>query len=129
MALDTEEILRQAEERMRQAEERLAKMRRKVDETRITARSTDNVITAVVNGQGELVSIAFTTAKWRRMAPAELGAALVKTVNQAREDSQAELMRFYGDIMPEQFLPPGAADGPASLREMLDGLLNRGAAS
>jgi DNA-binding protein YbaB len=121
--------LQQAEERLRQTEQRLAMMRKKVEETRVTARSADNLITAVVDGQGELVSITFTTAKWRRMAPAELSAALVKTVNQAREDSRAELMRLYSGIMPERLLPPGAAEGRTSLREMFDGLLSRGTAS
>jgi DNA-binding protein YbaB len=129
MALDSEEIVRQAQERLRQTEARLAKMRRKVEETRITARSTDNVITAVVDGQGELVSVTFATAKWRRMAPAELGAALVKTINKAREDSRAELMRFYRDMLPQPLLPPGAAGGRTSLQEMFDGILSRSTGS
>jgi DNA-binding protein YbaB len=129
MALDSEEIMRQAEERLRQTEERLAKMRKQVEETRITARSTDNVITAVVDGQGELVSLAFSTAKWRRMAPAELGAALVKTINQARAESRAELMRGYSAMMPKSLLPPGAAEGRISLQEMFNGMLGRGTAS
>jgi DNA-binding protein YbaB len=125
MALDIEEIMRQAQERMRQTEEQLAKMRRQVEETRITARSADNVITAVVDGQGELVSITFTTAKWRRMAPAELAAALVKTINKAREDGRAELMRSYSGMLPAALRPPGAAEGPATFEEMLSGLLGR----
>lgn len=125
MALDIDEIMRQAEERMRQTDERLAKMRKQVEETRITARSPDNVITAVVDGQGELVSLTFTTAKWRRMAPAELAAALVKTINKAREDGRAELMRSYSSLMPERLRPSGAADGRISLEEMFNGMLGR----
>jgi DNA-binding protein YbaB len=128
MALDGEEIMRLAEERLRQTEARLAQMRKKVEETRITVRSTDNVITAVVDGQGELVSITFTTAKWRRMAPAELGAALVKTINKAREDGRAELMRFYSGIMPERLRPAGAAEGRISLEEMFNDMLGRSTA-
>ena len=53
MALDSEEMLRQAQERLRQTEERLAKARKEVEETRITARSTDNMITVVVDGKVE----------------------------------------------------------------------------
>lgn len=126
MALDSEEIMRLAQERMRQTEDRLAKMRKQVEETRVTARSTDNVITAVTDGQGNLVSITFSTAKWRRMAPAELGAALVKTINKAREDARAELMRSYSSMMPKPLLPPGAAEGRISLEEMFSGMLGRG---
>jgi DNA-binding protein YbaB len=129
MALDSEEIMRLAEERLRQTQDRLAKMRKKVEETRITVRSTDNVITVVVDGQGELVSITFNTAKWRRMAPAELGAALVKTINKAREEGRAELMRAYSGMMPEPLRPPGAAEGRISLEEMFNGMLGRGTAS
>ena len=128
MALDSEEIMRQAQERLRQTQDQLATMRKKVEETRITVRSTDNMITAMVDGKGELVSITFTTAKWRRMAPAELGAALVKTINKAREESRAELMRSYSGMMPER-LRPGAAAGRISLEEMVNGMLGRGTAS
>jgi DNA-binding protein YbaB len=125
MALDSEEIMRQAEERLRQTEERLAKTRKKVEETRVSVRSTDNMITVVVDGKGELVSIAFNTTKWRRMAPAELGDALVKTINKAREDSRAELMRSYSGMMPESLLPPGAAEGRINLQEMFNTMLGR----
>jgi len=128
MALDSEEIMRLAQERLRQTRDGLAKMRKKVEETRITVRSADNVITAVVDGQGELVSITFSTAKWRRMAPAELGAALVKTINKAREDGRAELKRSYSSMMPEPLRPPGAAEGQISLEEMVNGMLGRGTA-
>jgi DNA-binding protein YbaB len=126
MALDTEEIMRLADEQMRQAEVRLAQMRKKVEETRVTVRSADNLITAVVGGQGELVSVTFNTARWRRMAPAELGAALVKTINQAREESRAELVRCYSGMMPAGLRPAGAAGGRISLEEMFRGMLGRG---
>jgi DNA-binding protein YbaB len=129
MALDSEEMMRQAQERLRQTEERLAKVRKEVEETRITVRSTDNMITVVVDGKGELVSIAFNTAKWRRMAPAELGAALVKTINKAKEDSRAELMQSYSGMMPKPLVPSGAAEGRISLEDMLNRMLGRSTAS
>src|ERR1700722_8882626 len=121
MALDSEEIMRLARERLRQTEDQLAEMRKKVEKVRITARSPDNVITAVVDGQGELVSITFSTAKWRRMAPAELSDALLKTISKAREDSKSELMRSYGSLMPERTFPAGAAAGRTNFQEMLNG--------
>jgi DNA-binding protein YbaB len=129
MALDGEEALRQAQERLRQTEDRLAKVRKEVEESRVTVRSTDNMITVVVDGKGELVSIAFSTTKWRRMAPAELGDALVKTINKAREDSRAELMRSYSDVMPKPLRPAGAAEGRGSLEDMLNRMLGRSTAS
>ena len=129
MALDGEEALRQAQERLRQTEDRLAKVRKEVEESRVTVRSTDNMITVVVDGKGDLVSIAFSTAKWRHMAPAELGDALVKTINKAREDSRAELMRSYSGVMPKPLRPAGAAEGRGSLEEMLNRMLGRSTAS
>ena len=129
MALDGEEALRQAQERLRQTEDRLAKIRKEVEENRVTVRSTDNMITVVVDGKGELISIGFNTAKWRRMAPAELGAALVKTINKAREDSKTELMQSYSGMMPKPVLPARDADGRISLEEMLNRMLGRSTAS
>lgn len=129
MAMDSEEIKRLAAERMRQAQELLEKTRRQVEEARITVRSADNLITVVVDGQGELVSITFNTSGWRRMAPAELGAALVKTVNKARDDARAELMRSYSGLMPEPLARLGAGDRRVSLQDMVNDLLDRGAAS
>ncbi|HEY6494995.1 MAG TPA: YbaB/EbfC family nucleoid-associated protein [Trebonia sp.] len=128
MALDSEETMRLARERLRETEDRLAKVRKEVEESRVSVRSTDNAITVVVDGRGELVSIALNGAKWRHMAPAELGDALVKTINKARADSRAELMRAYRDEMPKPLLP-GAADGRVNLEEMLNRMLGRGAAS
>jgi DNA-binding protein YbaB len=128
MALDSQEIMRLAEERLRQTKRQLAEARKKIEETRITVRSTDNLITAVVDGQGELVSITFNTAKWRRMAPAELGAALVKTINKARADARADLARTYSGMMPKPLLPAGAAEGPVSLEEMFNSMLGRSTA-
>ena len=127
MALDGHEIMRQAQERMRQTEERLAAMRKQIEGARVTARSADNTITAVVDGQGELLSVTFATGKWRKMAPAELGAALVKTINKAREDSKAEMLLRYRDMLPEPVLPPGAAAGQRTLQEMISAMMDRGA--
>jgi len=123
MALDAHEMMRQAQERMRQTEERLAATRKQIEEARVTARSADNMITAVVDGQGELLSVTFATAKWRKMAPAELGAALVKTINKAREDSKAQMLLRYRDMLA----PPGAAAGQQSLQEMISAMIDRSA--
>jgi hypothetical protein len=121
--------MRLAQERLHQAEDRLAQLRAKAEGARTMARSPDNVITAVVDGRGELVSVTLNTAKWRRMAPAELGAALVKTINKAREDGRAELMGFYRGMVPEPLLPPGAAEGQMNIEEMFNRMLGRGSGS
>lgn len=127
MAMDSEEVRRLAAERISRAQELLAKTRKQVEDTRVTARSADNLITVVTDGQGELVSITFNTARWRRMAPAELGAALVKTVNQAREDARAELMNSYSGVLPRPLVRLGAGGGRVNLEEMVNSLLDRGA--
>jgi DNA-binding protein YbaB len=127
MALDAHEIMRQAQERMRQTEERLAAMRRQAEGARVTARSADNTITAVVDGQGELLSVTFTTGKWRKMAPAELGATLVKTINKARQDSKAEMLLRYRDMLPDPLISPDAAAAQRSLQEMISAMIDRSA--
>jgi len=48
-----------------------------------------------------VTSIAFNTAKFRRMAPAELGAALVQVISQARAEGRSQVISAYREFLPE----------------------------
>jgi DNA-binding protein YbaB len=124
--MDFEEEVRQAQEELRETRARLSEMREKIGEHRATVRSADGMISVVVDGRGEVVSIAFNTAKWRRMAPAELGDALVKTISKARAGSREELMQAYGSAMPGGLGPLGARAGRLNVDQLVDDVIRKG---
>jgi DNA-binding protein YbaB len=118
-------MIRQAKDELRKRQARLSEVREAIRESRTEVRSADGMITVVLDGQGDLSSIAFNTTKWRRMAPAEFGAALVKTINQARGQSREELMRTYSEFMPRGLGIPGSEDGAHSLDQMFDDAMRK----
>jgi DNA-binding protein YbaB len=124
--VDIEETMRQATEELRQQQARLRELREKARESSTTVRSADGMITVVVDGRGELSSIALNNAKWRRMPPAELCAALVKTISKARQESQEELLSAYGPLLPKGRGLPRSQDGRVNLDEMFDDAVRRG---
>jgi DNA-binding protein YbaB len=79
------------QEQVEQAMTRLTEHRARMEEVRAELRaanasvtSKDRMVTAVVGAQGQIVSLTFHTTAYRSMAPAELGAALVDVLNEAR---------------------------------------------
>jgi DNA-binding protein YbaB len=118
--MDYDEIIKQATDELRQTQVRLGEAREKIMESQTKASSPDGTIVVVLNGQGDLSSITFKTAKWRRMSPAELGALLVQTINRAREQGREDLMKTYGSFMPKGFGMLSSHDGEWSLDKMFD---------
>ncbi|WP_406136919.1 YbaB/EbfC family nucleoid-associated protein [Streptomyces sp. NBC_01089] len=53
----------------------------------VTVQSKDRMVTVVAGAQGDVREIKFHTDGYRDMAPAELGAALVEVIGQAREQA------------------------------------------
>jgi len=64
------------------------------------ARSKSRVVSAKVDGRGEVTELKLHTQAWRGMAPAELCKAILDTISQARTDSQQRLWKSMGDFMP-----------------------------
>ena len=85
---------------LRRQQERLQTVSSKLQETKTTFRSKDGGITVTLDGSGEISSIAFNTTKFRRMAPAELGSALVDTIKQARAQSREQMLNAYRSFIP-----------------------------
>jgi DNA-binding protein YbaB len=123
--MDFDETTQQAANKLRQRLDGLLQVREKVQESRTQVRSADGMITVVVDGRGELSSITFGNAKWRRMPPAELAAALVQTINKARVESRDELMRAYSPFLPRTLDLSGSRDHPANLDQMFDDAMRR----
>jgi hypothetical protein len=59
------------------------------------------MITVTLDGRGEISAIAFNTQKFRRMAPAELGAALVEVIGRARSEAREQVMNAYRSFIPQ----------------------------
>jgi DNA-binding protein YbaB len=85
---------------LRRKQEQLQTVSSKLRETKTKVRSKDGAITVTLDGSGEVSSIDFNTTKFRRMAPAELGAALVETIRQARAQSREQVMSAYRSFIP-----------------------------
>ena len=100
MTADTNFNFNDAVAELRRQQERLQTVSSKLQETKTTFRSKDGAITVTLDGSGEIASIAFNTAKFRRMAPAELGSALVETIRQARAQSREQVLKAYRSFIP-----------------------------
>lgn len=85
--------LRRSQEHLRSVSSELQK-----NATKIT--SKDGMVTVTLDGRGEVASIAFNTAKFRKMAPAELGAVLVETITRARGESRTRVINAYRSLFP-----------------------------
>jgi DNA-binding protein YbaB len=85
--------LAQTQERLRETRAQLA-----AKPTKVT--SKDGMITMTLDGGGEVTEIKFNTAKFRRMAPAELGAALVDAFSRARAEGRARMIEAYRPFLP-----------------------------
>jgi DNA-binding protein YbaB len=124
MRMDYDETMQGALAELRQKQARLREMRERASETQTKVRSADGMVTVVVDGRGELTSITFNTAKWRRMAPAELSALLVQTITKARADSRNEMLRNYHEFMPKGLLPR-SADGQLNFDQMFEDAIKK----
>jgi DNA-binding protein YbaB len=105
---------------LRQQQETLLKKRSEMRSTTSKVSSRDHMITVSMDATGEITSISFNTAKFRRMAPAELGAALTETINQARAEIRQRVVETYGAFMPAGLDLESILTGKADFSAMFD---------
>jgi DNA-binding protein YbaB len=123
--MSNEDALHQAVADLRRQQEQLKAVRDKLRASRTEVRSTDGMLTVTLDGRGELSGIAFNTAKWRRMPPAELGSALVETIGRAREEARGKMLSAFGPHLPKDFLPQGGGSATNRLDRMFDDAVRR----
>jgi len=87
--------------------------------------SKDGMITVTLDSQAGVSSIAFNTTKFRRMAPAELGSALVQVIRQAQTQARAEVMSAYGPFMPSGLGLDDLLSGKSDIRSVFDDAVRR----
>ncbi len=74
----------------------------------------NRLVTATVDGTGQLTELKFHTDGYRSMAPAELSAAIVEVVGRAQRQMADRVAQIY-----EPFAPEGV-DTHAAMRGELD---------
>jgi DNA-binding protein YbaB len=120
MTGNTPYSLAEATAELRRQQERLQAVRSRVREIKTKVMSKDGMITVVLDGRGDVSSIAFNTAKFRRMAPAELGAALVQVIGQAKAQAREELVSAYRPFIPAGLGLEDLMAGKGNLNRMFD---------
>jgi len=112
--------LQEAIAELRRQQESLVDAREKLRGTGCKVASRDNAITVSMKSNGEIAAITFNTTKFRRMAPAELGAALTETINQASAEIRQQVVGAFGDYMPSSVDLEGVLTGKSDFSAMFD---------
>jgi DNA-binding protein YbaB len=110
---------------MRRQQERLRAVSSQLQEVKTKITSKDGMITLTLDGRGEVSSIAFNTVKFRRMAPAELGAALVEVIGQARSQAREQVMKAYRPFIPNGLGMDDFLSGKGDPSRILDDAVRR----
>lgn len=112
--------LSSAIEMVAQEQAKLADFQRRLGEVGTVVESRNKLLTVTLDGNGELRDIKFTTTAYRSMAPAELSATILETLQKARSQNLRavqELMDEAGvsDDLDVRDLTSGDADFSAVL--------------
>jgi hypothetical protein len=125
---------------LRRQQARIGAIRKKLGTSTTKVTSNDRGITVTISQNGTLESIEFNSQKFRKMAPAELGAILTETIKKAQVESRERIMRAYKPVLPDIMGIGNPMAGAASIdeifdnaareiQEMMRGIPPRGAAS
>jgi DNA-binding protein YbaB len=112
--------LEEATAELRRQQERLQGVRSQLRDSTSKVTSKDGMITVTLDGRGEISSIAFNTAKFRRMAPAELGAALVEVIGRAQAQARQQVADAYRSFIPAGLNMDDLLAGKADFTRMFD---------
>jgi len=119
------ESFEEALNELRRSQERLRSIRKDMQSKATKVTSKDGMITVTLDGKSEVTSISFNTVKFRRMAPAELGAVLVETINRARNEGRAKAVDAYRSMFPSGMDIEGIMAGKFSVDNMFDDAVRR----
>jgi DNA-binding protein YbaB len=100
---DPRKAFGKAMEELQHTQDGLSAVREKIQRKPIKVTTKDGMISITLDAGGDVASIVFNTQKFRRMAPAELGAVLVEAITRARAEGRAQLAEAYAPFLPEGF--------------------------
>ncbi|HET7014919.1 MAG TPA: YbaB/EbfC family nucleoid-associated protein [Streptosporangiaceae bacterium] len=125
MSTQPHESFEEAVKELRRSQERLRSLRKEMQSKATKVTSKDGMITVALDGKSEITSISFNTAKFRRMAPAELGAVLVETINRARSEGRARVIDAYRSMFPAGMDIDAIMSGKFNVDNMFDDAVRR----
>ncbi|MCX5015107.1 YbaB/EbfC family nucleoid-associated protein [Streptomyces sp. NBC_00555] len=92
MGIDFEGKIKDAMSALHEQRDRMLAAKRDLDSATASATSKDRMVSVTVGPQGQVVSMTFHTKAYQAMAPAELSAALVTVLNDARATMGAQVI-------------------------------------
>jgi DNA-binding protein YbaB len=98
---DPQRAFDKAMEELQHTRDSLSQVREKIQAKPIKVTTKDGMVSITLDAGGEVASIVFNTQKFRRMAPAELAAALLDAITRARAEGRAQLAKAYAPFLPE----------------------------
>jgi DNA-binding protein YbaB len=125
MSAQPHESFQEAVSELRRSQERLRSLRGEMESKATRVTSKDGMVTVTLDGRSEVTSIAFNTAKFRRMAPAELSAVLVDTIRRARTDGRARTIDAYRSMFPTGMDIDAIMNGKFSVDKIFDDAVRR----
>jgi DNA-binding protein YbaB len=107
-------------------QERLLSVRAELKKRPTKVTSKDGMVAVTLDERGEVTALTFNTAKFRRMAPAELGAALVEVIGRARAEGRSRVTSAYQQFLPEGMDLAKVMSGKLDVEGMLTAAKRRG---
>jgi hypothetical protein len=95
--------------------EHLARTREQLTEITSTATAPRQVVTATVGRHGEVLALAFPTGAYKRLTPAELGAVIVATIQDARQQALSRAAELLAPLLPAGFSAQDLVSGTVDL--------------
>ncbi|MBW5483108.1 YbaB/EbfC family nucleoid-associated protein [Streptomyces bambusae] len=122
MSIDFEGRIKDAMAALYEQRDKMLAVRRDLDAATASVTSKDRMVSATVGPQGQVVSLTFHTKAYQAMAPAELSAALLTVLNDARARMGAQVIERikgfdgFGDHVR---VVTGMTGMPDSLEELM----------
>lgn len=116
MSTGGHDLVGEAAKELRRQQARLKSIRKKLAATNTKISSRDRMVTVTISPNGDLKKIEFNSQKFRRMAPAELGAMLVETIRQAQAETRERFLRANEPLLADNAGP----DSPVSDKRDVD---------
>ncbi|MEV6896126.1 YbaB/EbfC family nucleoid-associated protein [Amycolatopsis sp. NPDC051372] len=121
MSSPYQKMLDEAMGAYQQQRERFEENRKQVDSLTTSATSARREVTATVSRTGELTELSFPTSVYKRMAPAELAAVIVKTVEEARQKSISASAEAMAPMLPPGLSAQDLMSGRVDVRALFSG--------
>src|SRR4051812_38635194 len=83
--------------------EKLLALEKRMNETSATAHAKNRVVSATVDQTGRLTGLKFEGARLRSMAPKELAAVVLETVQNAQREAANKGRELAREFMPDTF--------------------------